>query len=87
MSANNHKDIIFILTQDDILTCARQLKMTPEQLTDETIGLVKDKLAVEFSRWPEIVKEILIQATRCPLGLACFPSCCWWKEGRCIFPR
>ena len=86
MSENNRKDVIFMLTKDEVLTCANELKIPAEQITDEALELVKDKLGAEFSRWPEIVKETLAQASQCPLGLVCFPSCCWWKEGRCIFP-
>ena len=87
MSKNNRKDIVFMLTRDDILACAKELKIPEEQISDEAIELVKDKLKTEFGHWPEIVKETLTQTTRCPLGLTCFPSCCWWKKGRCIFPR
>ncbi len=87
MSKNNRQDIIFILTKGEVLACARELKIPEEQVADETIELVKDKINREFGRWPEIVKEVLTQVSQCPLGLTCFPSCCWWKEGRCIFPR
>lgn len=87
MSKNKQPDIIFMLTSDEVLACARELKIPKEQLTDEVIELIKDKINREFGRWPEIVKEILTQAAQCPLGLNCFPSCCWWKEGRCIFPQ
>ena len=87
MLEKNQKNIIFILTKDDILACARELNIPEEQVADETIELVKDKINREFGRWPEIVKEVLTQVSQCPLGLTCFPSCCWWKEGRCIFPR
>jgi hypothetical protein len=87
MTEKNQKNIIFILTKDQVLACAQELGIAKERLTDEAIELVKDKINREFDRWPEIVKEILAQATQCPLGLTCFPSCCWWKEGRCIFPR
>jgi hypothetical protein len=87
MTKNNRQDIIFILTKGDVLTCARELKIPAEQVADETIELVKDKINREFGRWPEIVKEVLTQVSQCPLGLTCFPSCSWWKEGRCIFPR
>lgn len=87
MSEKNQENTIFILTKNDVLVCARELKIPEEQVADETIELVKDKINHEFSRWPEIVKEVLTQVSQCPLGLTCFPSCCWWKEGRCIFPR
>jgi len=87
MSEKNQKDIIFVMTREQVLACARELGIAEEQLTDKVMGLVKNRLGAEFRRWPEIVKEILTRATRCPLGLACFPSCCWWKEGRCLFPQ
>jgi len=87
MLEKNQENIIFILTKDDILACARELKIPEEQVADETIELVKDKINREFGRWPEIAKEVLTQVSQCPLGLTCFPSCSWWKEGRCIFPR
>jgi hypothetical protein len=87
MPANNRQDIVFTMTRDQVLACARELGIAEEQLTDEVMGLVRDRLEAEFRRWPEIVKEILSRAARCLLGLACFPSCCWWKEGRCLFPR
>jgi len=87
MSEKNQENIIFILTKDDVLACARELNIPEEQVADETIELVKDKINREFGRWPEIVKEVLTQVSQCPLRLTCFPSCCWWKEGRCIFPR
>jgi hypothetical protein len=87
MPNNNQEHIIFKLTRDDILARAKELGITEEQLTDEVIELIKNRLEAEFHRWPEIVKETLAQAAQCPLGLHCFPSCCWWKEGRCIFPR
>ncbi|MBA7559629.1 hypothetical protein ES708_01244 [subsurface metagenome] len=87
MSKNNRQDIIFMLTKGEVLACAKELKIPKEQVTDEVIELIEDKLKAEFGRWPEIVKEVLTQVSQCPLGLTCFPSCCWWKEGRCIFPR
>jgi len=87
MTKKQRRDIIFALTKDEVLACARELGIPEEQVTDEALELIKDKINREFGRWPEIVKEILTQAAQCPLGLICFPSCCWWKEGRCIFPR
>ena len=87
MPNNNQGYIIFVLTRDDVLACAKELKIPEERVTDDVIKLIEDRLEAEFSRWPEVVKEVITQVSQCPLGLTCFPSCCWWKEGRCIFPR
>jgi hypothetical protein len=86
MAEKNRQYFVFLLTREQVLACAREMGMAEERLTDEVIELVKSNLEVEFRRWPEIVKEILVRATQCPLGLVCFPSCCWWQEGRCLFP-
>jgi hypothetical protein len=85
--SDKQEDFVFTMTRDQVLACARELGIAEEQLTDEVMRLVKNRLEAEFRRWPEIVKETLSRAAQCPLGLACFPSCCWWKEGRCLFPR
>ena len=87
MSKSCQKDIIFMLTKDELLACAKELGIPTEQITDEVIELVRSRLNQEFRHWPEIVKDALNQATKCPLGLACFSSCFWWKDGRCTFPR
>jgi len=87
MPEKNQEDAIFKLTGDQVLAIARELGITEEQLTDEVMEIVRDRINLEFRNWPQIIKETLTQATQCPLGLVCFPSCCWWKEGRCTFPR
>ena len=27
------------------------------------------------------------ETLKCPLKLDCYPSCAWWKDCRCIFPK
>lgn len=87
MSTSYPKDIIFMLTKDEVLACAKELRIPIGQVTDEVIELVKGRLNREFGYWPEVIKDVLTQATKCPLGLVCFPSCSWWKDSRCTFPR
>jgi len=84
---NLGKDIIFMLTKDEVLACAHELGISKEQVTDDVIELVKSRINLEFRHWPEIVKGLLKEVTKCPLGLVCYPSCFWWKDGRCTFPR
>ncbi len=78
------KDIIFMLTKKDILACASALGISQDKITDDVIELVKGRVNLEPYRWQEMVKELLKEATKCPLGLVCYPSCFWWRDGECI---
>lgn len=80
------EDVIFMLTKHDVLVCTNELGIPQEQVTDDVIELVKKKISLSFGNWPEVVKSALIEAVKCPLGLVCYPSCYWWKDGRCTFP-
>ncbi len=77
MSQNYSEDIIFILSRDDLLACAKELGIPKEQVTNDVIELSKKKVGLEFSNWPEILKSALMEAIKCPLGLVCYPSCYW----------
>ena len=74
-----------MLNKNDILACAHELGIPEEQVTDDVIELVKRKISLEFSHWPEVVKSYLPEAVKCPLGLVCYPSCFWWKDNKCTF--
>jgi len=80
------EDVIFMLTKHDVLVCSKELGIPEEQITDDVIELVKKKINLSFGNWPEVVKSALIEAIKCPLGLVCYPSCYWWKDGKCTFP-
>ena len=81
---NSERDIIFMQTKDDVLACAKEFGISKQQVADDVIELVKSNVNLEFRYWLE--KGILEEATKCPLGLVCYPSCFWWKDGKCIFP-
>ena len=87
MSESYEEDIIFMLTKGDILACASELGISKEQVTDNVIELVKKKISLGLGNWPEVVKSALNEAIGCPLGLGCYPSCFWWQDGKCTFPR
>lgn len=87
MTEGSGKEIVFRLTKDEVLACAGELGISEEKVTDAVIELVKSRISLEFHHWPEIVKSLLTEVTKCPLGLVCYPSCFWWKDGRCTFPR
>jgi len=79
---------ILMVTKDDVLTCANELGMSKEQVTDEVIELVRKEVSQGLHEWREVVKGIVKEAIKCPLGLVCSPSCVWREVGECIFsPR
>ena len=82
MSHSYEEDIILLLTKDEVLACANELGISKEQVTDDVIGLVRMTV---FCHWREVIKSTLKEAIECPLGLACYPSCAWWEDGKCTF--
>lgn len=87
MSERYEENIIFMLTKDDVLACANELGISKEQVTDDVIELVKRRVSFAVGNWPDVVRSALKEAVGCPLGLVCYPSCFWWKNGKCTFPR
>ncbi len=54
----------------------------PEFLIDEASGIeVPD---IRHQIWAEGYQAGK-EAVKCPLGLVCYPSCFWWKDGKCTF--
>jgi len=81
------RNIVFMLIKDECLTCAMGLERAEEPVTDDAIESLNERGSLESSNWPEAVKAPLKEAFGCPLGLVCYPSCFWWQDGECTFPR
>ena len=77
---------IFMVTKEDVLTCANELGMSEEQVTEDVIELVREKVKEGLRDQREVVKSIVKEAIKCPLGLVCSPSCIWREVGKCKFP-
>jgi len=86
MPQDSGEDIKSVLTRNDILACADALGISQDKITDDVIEMVKSRINLKLDRWQEIVKELLKEATKCPLGLICYPSCFWWRDGGCTLP-
>jgi len=96
MQENSREDILimalFMVTRDHVLTCASELGIPEEQVNDDMIELVKKKVSQDLGEWrgaiKKIVRETVNQAiSKCPLGMACSPSCTWREVGECISPE
>jgi len=87
---------IFVVTREDVLTCARELDMPQEEVTEDVIELVGEEISQDLSDWRWVfngmVKDVLNRHVKgntekvdsCPLGLVCSPDCAWLKVGHCV---
>ena len=91
MAEKGKQDILvmamFIVTRGDVLTCAEELGMSKEQVTDDVIELVKEKVSQGLGSWREVIKGMVKEAIKCPLGLVCSPSCAFREVGGCLLPE
>jgi len=76
-----------VTNDNKVLAGANELGTSKEQVTNDVVELVKKRVSLGPRHRPEIVKSAPKEAIRCPLELVCYPSCFWWKDGKCIFPR
>ena len=82
---------ILMVTRDDVMTCADELGMPREQVTDSVIELVKDRVSQGLGAWREVMKDMVKEvigegSSECPLGMVCSPSCAWREAGGCVLP-
>ncbi len=96
MTESSKQDILvmalFVVTRDSILSYANELGIPEEQVTDDVIELVKEKVSQDLGDWRDgvrgIVKEAIEKKTiKCPLGLVCSPSCAFGQVGECASSR
>jgi len=93
MAEDDMKDILlmalFMVTRNDVLACANELGMPEEQVTDDVIAMVKDKVGQSLGDCREVIRGMIKDAFQkevfqCPLGLVCSPSCAWLEDGKCV---
>jgi len=97
MAKRNEQDILvmalFVVTRDSVLTCASELGIPEEQITDDIIELVREKVNQVLSDWRDVVKSMVKETIEketieketieCPLGMVCYPSCAFRQVGEC----
>ena len=60
------RGIIFILTREDVVSCAREMDIPKEAITDEVLEEIKSGVSWGLEFWPDVVKEaIRIAIERC----------------------
>lgn len=60
--------------------------MATDGITYNELDLMKKGIDLRCSSRSGVLVSASKETTKCPLELVCFPSCYWWKEGRCVFP-
>lgn len=55
----NNKDVIFVLTREDVMECARELEIPEEAITDEVLEEIKKGVDWEMEFWSNVVKEAI----------------------------
>ena len=95
MAENGKKGIIlmamFTVTKNDVLACANELGIPEEQVTDDVVELVKERVSQGLCGWREAIKDMVKEAINeeavvCPLGMVCSPSCAWQEVCQCTSP-
>ncbi len=96
MAKDDEQDVLvmalFVITKGSVLDCANEVGVPEEQLTDDLIELVRQRISQVLGDWREsvrgMVKEtIKKEAVKCPLGLVCSPSCAYRQVGECTLLR
>jgi len=59
----NNEEVVFILTREDVVSCAEELGIPEEAITDDVLRRVKKGVEFGFEFWSEVVKTALQEAT------------------------
>ncbi len=90
MAKNGKEDdlfmVIFKVTRKDVLAWASELGIPLDQVTDEVVQMLKQKIQQDAASWRELFECMLKEAIKCPLDMVCSPSCPWREVGECKLP-
>ncbi len=91
MPESSKEDILvmalLMVTRGDVLNCANELGISEEQVTNEVIELVKEKIGQCLRTWREVINDMVKEIIKCPLGMVCSDSCAWREVGECTLPK
>jgi hypothetical protein len=96
MAKSNRQEILvmalFVVTKDSVLACANELGVPEEQITDDVMALVREKISQVLGDWRDVVRSMVKETieketVKCPLGIVCSPSCAFRQAGECALSR
>lgn len=53
------QDVVYLLTRDDVLACAREMGIPEEVITDDVLDKVKKGLEGAWEGWTEVIKAAI----------------------------
>ena len=56
------KGVIFVLTSDDVIACAREMGIAEEAITDNVLAQVKKGVEWGLECWTDVVKTAIREA-------------------------
>ena len=59
MTTDSTKDVVFILTREDVLLCAQEMSIPAEAITDDVFDQVKKGVEWGLECWSEVMKEAI----------------------------
>jgi len=78
--------LMFVVTRSDVLAWANESGILVDQVTDEVIEMLREKIVQGAASWRELLEGMFKEAIKCPLDMVCSSSCPWQEVGKCILP-
>jgi len=57
-------EVVFILTREDVIACAKEMGIPEEAITDDVFYKVKKGVESDWEGWPEVVKAAISYALK-----------------------
>ena len=57
-------EVVFLLTMEDVLACAREMRIPKKAITDDVFRRVRKGVESAWEGWPEVVKAAIYEALK-----------------------
>lgn len=57
-------EVVFLLTMEDVVTCAEEMSIPKEAITDDIFYKVRKGVESAWEGWPEVVKAAISYALK-----------------------
>jgi len=61
---NRANDVVYLLTREDVVGCAREMGMPEEVITDDILYKVKKGIEGAWEGWTEVIQGAISQALK-----------------------